>query len=110
MALGPDDVGLDGRVAIVTGAAVGIGRATAIALARFGAHVAICDRDQANLSTAASEIEAAGRRAHQGVLDVRDGEQVATWLSEITSSFAPNVDVHVNNAGGGFMAAFLDVN
>jgi 3-oxoacyl-[acyl-carrier protein] reductase len=109
MALGPEDVRLDGRVAVVTGAAVGIGRATAIALAAFGADVAICDRDVENLGTCASEIEALGRRVHLGVLDVRDGGQVAAWLTEVASTFG-RVDVLVNNAGGGFQAAFLDVN
>jgi 3-oxoacyl-[acyl-carrier protein] reductase len=109
MALGPEDVRLDGQVAIVTGAAVGIGRATAIALARFGADVAICDRDAENLGSAATEIEATGRRVHLGLLDVRDGAQVAAWLSQVGAELG-DVDVLVNNAGGGFHAPFLEVN
>jgi NAD(P)-dependent dehydrogenase (short-subunit alcohol dehydrogenase family) len=109
MPLGPDDVRLDGRVALVTGAAVGIGRATAVALARFGADVAICDRNADELATAAAEIETTGRRAHSGVLDVRDQGQVSAWLSTVANAFG-HVDVLVNNAGGGFQAAFLDVN
>ncbi|MGZ4800787.1 MAG: SDR family NAD(P)-dependent oxidoreductase [Acidimicrobiia bacterium] len=109
MPLGPDAARLDGRVAVVTGAAVGIGEATALALARFGADVAICDRDADHLAAVAAEIDATGRRAHQGVLDVRDGEQVAAWLADVNAAFG-HVDVLVNNAGGGFQAAFLDVN
>jgi NAD(P)-dependent dehydrogenase (short-subunit alcohol dehydrogenase family) len=109
MVLGPDDVRLDGRVAVVTGAAVGIGRATAIALARFGADVAICDRDADNLATCAREIETAGQAAVPGVLDVRDDDQVAPWVGEVGRRFE-QVDVLVNNAGGGFRSPFLEVN
>ena len=81
--LTPDSVRLDGTVAIVTGAAVGIGRASALALAAFGADVAVCDRDDANLSTCIDEIEALDRRAFAGVLDVRDSEQVRAWVELI---------------------------
>ena len=106
--LTPDSVRLDGTVAIVTGAAVGIGRASALALAAFGADVAVCDRDEANLSTCIDEIEALDRRAFAGVLDVRDSEQVRAWVELIAERFG-RVDVVVNNAGGGFFSDFLDV-
>jgi len=106
--LGPDATRLDGTVAGVTGAAVGIGRATALALARFGADVAICDRDDANLDTAAAEIETAGRRVHRGVLDVRDGDAVRGWVDDVARALG-RIDVVVNNAGGGFNAEFVDV-
>ena len=108
MALDPGAVRLDGLVAVVTGAAVGIGRSTALALAAFGADLAVCDRDEENLASLAMEIEAVGRRVHSGILDVRDGEQVERWLGAV-GELGP-IDVLVNNAGGGFGAAFLDVN
>lgn len=109
MVLTPDSVRLDDHVAVVTGAAVGIGRATALALAAFGADVALCDRDAEPLAGCAAEVEALGRRAVTGVLDVRDGEQVRAWFAEVGAELG-RVDTLVNNAGGGFRSAFLDVN
>jgi NAD(P)-dependent dehydrogenase (short-subunit alcohol dehydrogenase family) len=105
----PDRMLLTDRVAIVTGAAVGIGRATAAALAAFGAHVALCDRDAENLASIAAELEGAGRKVVTGVLDVRDGDAVRAFVGSVHDSLGP-VDVLVNNAGGGFRAPFLDVN
>jgi NAD(P)-dependent dehydrogenase (short-subunit alcohol dehydrogenase family) len=96
-------------VAVVTGAAQGIGRATALALARFGADVAVCDRDEAQLATLVDEIDAVGRTALPGLLDVRDGESVAAWFATVGERFG-RVDTLVNNAGGGFRAEFLEVN
>jgi 3-oxoacyl-[acyl-carrier protein] reductase len=106
--LTPDSVLLTDRVAIVTGAAVGIGRAVATAFARFGADLAVCDRDAENLDGTAAEIVAAGRAAHTGVLDVRDGDAVAAWMATVAQRFG-HVDILVNNAGGGFAAPFLEV-
>jgi 3-oxoacyl-[acyl-carrier protein] reductase len=105
MSLTPESVLLTGRVAVVTGAAQGIGAAIATTYARFGADVAICDRDADGLASTAKEIEAAGRRATVATLDVRDGDAVRAWIEPVT-----RVDVLVNNAGGGFQAPFLDVN
>jgi 3-oxoacyl-[acyl-carrier protein] reductase len=107
--LTPDSVLLTDRVAIVTGAAVGIGEAIATTYARFGADVAVCDRDVANLDATADEIEAAGRRVVAGELDVRDGDQVREFVATVGAELGA-VDVLVNNAGGGFHARFLDVN
>ena len=105
MALTPEAFALTDRTAIVTGAAQGIGAAIAIACARFGADVAIADRDTEGLARTGAEIEELGRSAHAGVLDVRDGDAVREWIGPLE-----RVDVLVNNAGGGFAAAFLDVN
>jgi len=99
---------LTDRVAVVTGAAVGIGEAVALAFARFGAHVAMCDRDVPNLDATADGVEAAGRRVVAAELDVRDGPAVADFLATVREELGP-VDVLVNNAGGGFHSPFVDV-
>jgi NAD(P)-dependent dehydrogenase (short-subunit alcohol dehydrogenase family) len=109
MPLEPSSVLLTDRVAVVTGAAVGIGRAIALALARFGAHVAVCDRDAERLAATAGELAATGRRVVSGVLDVRDGDAVRGFVGEAGAAFGA-LDILVNNAGGGFSALFLGVN
>lgn len=109
MTLDPSSVLLTDRVAVVTGAAVGIGEAIALAFARFGAHVAVCDRDVANLDGTADAIEATGRRVVAGELDVRDGDAVRDFVGVVGEQLG-KVDILVNNAGGGFYAAFMDVN
>jgi NAD(P)-dependent dehydrogenase (short-subunit alcohol dehydrogenase family) len=109
MSFGPERVMLTDRVAVVTGAAQGIGRAIATAFARFDADLAICDRDADQLDEVAADIRGLGRRAVAGVLDVRDGDAVRAFVAEINDEFG-RVDILVNNAGGGFAAPFLDVN
>ncbi len=99
---------LDGRGALVTGAAQGIGAAVAEVLAAAGAAVALCDRDAAGLDAVAGRIAAAGGQAHCGVLDVRDTDAASTFVGEAAAELR-GVHVLVNNAGGGFLAPFLDV-
>jgi 3-oxoacyl-[acyl-carrier protein] reductase len=106
--IGPDDVRLDGRIAVVTGAAKGIGAAVAGALARFGADVAACDRDEDQLASVLGAVRTAGRNAHRGVLDVREGDAVREWVGEVFDRFG-RIDILVNNAGGGFGSLFLDL-
>jgi NAD(P)-dependent dehydrogenase (short-subunit alcohol dehydrogenase family) len=108
MGLDPSAVDLSGRVVVVTGAAMGIGEATALAAARFGADVAVCDRDSEHLDGVAKEITGIGRRVVTGYLDVRHGDAVQAHVAEVQREFG-RVDVLVNNAGGGFVAPFLDV-
>src|SRR3954447_5317338 len=106
---GPDDVLLTDRVAVVTGAAVGIGRAIATTFAAFGADVAMCDRDAESMATAAIAVEETGRSALTRQLDVREPDQVAQFALAVRERFG-HVDVLVNNAGGGFQKDFLGVN
>jgi len=108
MGLAPDSVHLTDRVAIVTGAAQGLGEAIALALANFGADVAICDRDSDGLDRTADAIEGSGRRVVAAELDVRDGEKVRGFVDLVAGELG-GIDVLVNNAGGGFAAAFMDV-
>jgi NAD(P)-dependent dehydrogenase (short-subunit alcohol dehydrogenase family) len=107
-ALDPAAIRLADRVAVVTGAARGIGAATAVAFARFGAHVAVCDRDAEGLAATRREIEALGRRALAGELDVREEDAVRAFAARVGEAFGC-VHALVNNAGGGFHAPFLEV-
>jgi 3-oxoacyl-[acyl-carrier protein] reductase len=107
--IAPADVSLEGRVAIVTGGAQGIGEGVAAGLASFGADVAVCDRNADGLDRVASAIEQLGRRCFTSVMDVRDSDAVASFVSETVSRLG-GLHVLVNNAGGGFFASFLDVN
>jgi len=101
-------ISLRGRVAIVTGAAQGIGAATAIALARFGADVAICDRSSDGHAATSKVIEQLGGRCHSAVLDVRQSDAVAGFIADTVGSMGA-IDILVNNAGGGFHSEFSGV-
>lgn len=85
------------RVAVVTGASAGIGRATAVAFAEAGFDVALLARGEAGLKAAAAEIEARGRRALVVPTDVAIWDQVADAADRIERDLGP-IEVWVNNA------------
>jgi NAD(P)-dependent dehydrogenase (short-subunit alcohol dehydrogenase family) len=103
----PADIRLDGRVAVVTGAARGLGAAIATNFARFGADLAICDRDAEGLAATAAAIEAEGRRAVTAVIDVRNAEAVREHVAAVVAALG-KVDVLVNNAAGTYLLPFLE--
>ncbi|MQA14613.1 MAG: SDR family oxidoreductase [Pseudonocardiaceae bacterium] len=87
-----------GRVAIVTGAASGMGRATAHLLVDEGAAVGVVDRDADGLARVADEIRAVGGRVHEVVGDVADPAVPDRAVAEVRAALGP-VDCLVNNAG-----------
>ena len=88
----------EGKVAVVTGAARGIGKAIAERLARDGADVVICDLQAEWLAETAGAIQALGRKALPLAVDVGDGESVTACIAETIRAFG-RVDIMVNNAG-----------
>jgi len=89
---------LEGRNAIVTGAARGIGAAVARAYGREGAGVAVVDLDLAHAAEVAAAIEGAGGRARGFACDVARRDQVDAMVAAATAALGP-IDVLVNNAG-----------
>ena len=89
---------LDGRIAAITGAGSGLGRAIAQAFARVGAEVVLLDRNGNAAGEVAGAIRAAGGKAHAIALDVSDGSAVDHAFTEI-GRHAGRLDVLVNSAG-----------
>src|SRR5450755_50944 len=90
--------GVEGRVALVTGASQGIGRACALVLAGAGAKVALCARNQEELDQLASEIASNGGEAAASKIDVASEEEIKAGVKSIIASFG-KIDILVNNAG-----------
>lgn len=88
---------LKDRVALVTGASQGIGRATALALASAGAKVACAARNVEKLESVVAEIGAMDREARAIPMDVADAEQVKAGFKQVTERFG-RLDILVNNA------------
>jgi 3-oxoacyl-[acyl-carrier protein] reductase len=87
------------RIAIVTGAAKGMGREICLTLAEEGAHVVVAARDEAPLKELAGEIEKLGRRAVTQVTDVTDEAAVKALVERTLGAFGGRIDILVNCAG-----------
>ena len=99
---------LSGKTAMVTGAGRGLGKAFALALARYGADVAICSRTTAEIEQTAAEIEDLGRRVYFQAVDVTNRAAVESWVQSCRREFG-RVDILVNNAGINIPQWALDV-
>lgn len=93
-----------GKVALVTGAGSGLGRAMAILFSRLGATVVTCGRDPEKLKDAAAGFEAHGHRLFTESLSIRDTDAVDAFVAQIFEDHG-RLDVVVNNAGGQFPLA-----
>jgi NAD(P)-dependent dehydrogenase (short-subunit alcohol dehydrogenase family) len=98
---------LHGRTALVTGAASGIGRVRALALARRGADLALCDVDAEGLAATEREVVALGRQVLARRVDVADANAMAEFADAVHGRVEA-VDLLVNNAGVGIGGSFLD--
>ena len=103
------DLGLTDRVALVTGASRGIGRAVALALASEGARVAMCSRNQATLEATAQEVRAkTGAEVFTVAADLSTLEGV-TRVTDVTRQRFGRIDILVNNAGAIRAGDFLSI-
>jgi NAD(P)-dependent dehydrogenase (short-subunit alcohol dehydrogenase family) len=103
------DTGLSGKTVLITGAASGIGYATALAFAREGAHLVLIDRDKALLAERADELRKQGVRFATAAADVSRAEGTAAALEALLAEMPDGPDVLVNNVGFAAPKAFMDI-
>jgi NAD(P)-dependent dehydrogenase (short-subunit alcohol dehydrogenase family) len=103
------DTGLKNRIAVITGAANGIGRATALAFAREGSHLGLLDINAAELESLAAEARRLGATVHTAQTDLSTAEGVLRGMRSVQSSFESRLDILVNNVGSGAIRSFDDV-
>ena len=99
------ELGLKGKVVLVTGASRGIGRAIALAFAGEGCRLALASRTPKVLAAASEEVEALGAEARHWATDVTDPAQVELLVGNVCRVWG-GIDVLVNNAGGGYRKGF----
>src|SRR5690348_8165742 len=95
------------KVAVITGAASGIGKEIALVFAREGAKIAIADLDQKAADATAREIDASGKRAIGVAMDVAAEDQVEAGIASVVKTFGA-LDVLVSNAGIQIVAPLVE--
>ena len=101
-------ISLNGKTAIVTGAGRGIGRATAIALAKEGVHLGLIGLNMSNLEKVTAELAQFDVKVSAATADVTDLESVTHAVEHIKSDLGP-IDILINNAGVAKFGGFLDL-
>jgi citronellol/citronellal dehydrogenase len=97
----------DGQVALVSGSGRGIGKAIVYQLARLGAKVALCGRDEGRLNTTAEKLRELGADVMAHPMSIRDPDAVSRLYDAVWEKFGA-LDLVVNNAGGQFPQAAID--
>ncbi|WP_110111669.1 3-ketoacyl-ACP reductase [Bacillus sp. CGMCC 1.16541] len=99
---------LKGKVALITGAGKGIGRSTALALAKEGVHIGLIARTEADLQSVVKEVEALGVKAAYATADVASMQEVEAAVASLKEELG-STDILVNNAGIAKFGKFLEV-
>jgi len=99
---------LDGKVALITGAARGIGKEISLALARAGADIVACALHQPNLDILATEVQQLGRKTKTVIANVSKKDEVEKMVDIAIETFG-KIDILVNNAGITRFTPFLEM-
>jgi 3-oxoacyl-[acyl-carrier protein] reductase len=103
-----DRGGIEGKRALILGGGGGLGKACTDDLARAGARVAVCDKDEGLLRQTVGALKADGIDIAAKVVDVRDEEALEAFLQEVSTGFGSGLDVLVNVVGGTFRQSFAE--
>ncbi|HMJ62461.1 MAG TPA: SDR family NAD(P)-dependent oxidoreductase, partial [Bryobacteraceae bacterium] len=98
---------LDGKIALITGASKGLGKAMALALSQAGATIALVSRDETKLQAVEQEIENASGKAELFIADVKDEQQVERLEADVSKRLG-KIQILVNNAGVNLRKNLID--
>src|SRR3954454_1226039 len=105
--IGSPNNSLNGKIALITGASKGLGKAMALALSEAGATIALVSRDEAKLQAVKREVEESGGKAELFIADVKDEQQVERLEAEVSKRLG-KIQILVNNAGVNLRKNLID--